>query len=157
MLLERAIEIAVDAHRGQKDKLGEPYILHPLRVMAQMNTDDARVVAVLHDVVEDCPRWMPLNIMNAGFGVGIIETLECLTRNKGEAYEDYIERCASNGVAKAVKLADLFDNLSTDRLCRLPYVTRKRLEMKYLPARYRLLNGAWPYEPGAETGGDANG
>jgi len=57
MNLEKAIKIAVEAHMGQVDKGGNPYILHPLRVMLSLNSEEERIVGVLHDVVEDCEGW----------------------------------------------------------------------------------------------------
>ena len=149
-LLEKAIEIALKAHAGQKDKAGEPYILHPLRVMGMMETEHERVVAVLHDVLEDSDILYN-DLYAKGVPINLLDSLDALTKRKAESYSDYIERCAADPIAKAVKLADLFDNLSPDRLCRLPYEMQKRLELKYLPARYRLLNGAWPYEAGVDA------
>jgi len=73
-LLEKALALAVDAHRGQKDPAGKPYILHPLRVMARVQTEDEQVVAILHDVVEDTP-WTPEKLAAEGFPPHILEAL----------------------------------------------------------------------------------
>lgn len=146
--LERAIEIAAAAHAGQRDKVGEPYILHPLRVMALVRTDEARIVAVLHDVIEDGP-WKDggKTLVEAGFEPGLIDAVRCLTRNHDESYEAFIERCAGNALAREVKLADIADNLDAERLQQLSPPTQRRLRQKYLPARHRLLHGAWPDQP----------
>lgn len=77
--LERAIAIAVQAHQGQRDKAGAPYILHPLRLMMRMQTEAEMIAAVLHDVIEDT-EWTPDGLRAEGFSAGIIEAIECLTR-----------------------------------------------------------------------------
>src|SRR5436305_1493029 len=108
-LLENAIRIAVEAHRGQKDRAGKPYILHPLRVMHSVETDDERIVAVLHDVVEDT-YWTLERLAQEGFPPHVLNALDCVTRREGEEYSDFVERTATNAIAIRVKLADLKDN-----------------------------------------------
>jgi (p)ppGpp synthase/HD superfamily hydrolase len=135
-LLEKAIAIAVDAHRGQKDRYEAPYILHPLRVMARVATPVEKTVAILHDVVEDTD-WTFQDLRREGFTSKIIEALRCLTKKPREPYEKLIKRSASNPLARRIKLADLEDNMD---LRRLPVITeedRSRLE-KYLKA-WRVL------------------
>lgn len=112
--LNDAIAIAAEAHDGQTDKAGQPYILHPLRVMGAMKTEPDRVVAVLHDVVEDSRDWQLSDL--ADFGPDIVEALDALTRRDGEDYFHYIERLSKNPRAVRVKLADLADNLDKSRL-----------------------------------------
>lgn len=107
--VERAIEIAIEAHAGQRDRAGQPYILHPLRVMLAQDDDASRVVAVLHDVVEDSD-WTPDDLRREGFPEGIIVALDALTRREGEPYMDYIDRAGANQTAREVKIADLRDN-----------------------------------------------
>ncbi len=116
--LEDAIYLAANAHKGQLDKGGEPYILHALRVMLAQKTDDARIAGVLHDVVEDTSvtldqlRW-------AGVGDAALEAVRVLTHPKGlsEAeYFAYIGEVKGCDIARVVKIADLFDNLNTDRI-----------------------------------------
>ena len=110
--IEKALQIAARAHEGQRDKEGQPYILHPLRVMARVETDAERVVAVLHDAVEQGPDRVRLaRLRDEGFPEGIVEAVDCLTRRDGEAYDDLIERLAPNALARRVKLADLAENL----------------------------------------------
>jgi (p)ppGpp synthase/HD superfamily hydrolase len=135
--LEAAIQIAVQAHAGQKDKNGQPYILHPLRVMARVQTDDEKIVAILHDVVEDT-SWTPDQLRKRGFPEHILQALDCVTKRAGEAYEDFVTRSASNPIAIRVKLADLEDNMD---LRRLPEITPKDHERlsKYLAAHRRLM------------------
>jgi (p)ppGpp synthase/HD superfamily hydrolase len=118
--LERAIAIAAEAHAGQTDKAGQPYILHPLRVMMQMDTDEERIVAVLHDVVEDCEGWSFDRLMNEGFNSALVWSIAALTRKKGEAYNDFIARCSEGERSRKVKIADIRDNLDPRRLALLP-------------------------------------
>lgn len=115
--IEDAIKLAMESHHGQTDKAGLPYILHPLRVMSAFvkpDDDDARYVAVLHDVVEDCEVT---SSMLAGFGYSsvVVEAIDAISRRKGESYTNYIERVSRNPLALRVKLADLADNLDEAR------------------------------------------
>lgn len=89
--LERAIAIAVEAHKGQKDKSGAPYILHPLRVMGRVNPDTEKIVAVLHDVIEDT-RWTFDDLRKEGFSEDVIQAIDCVTKRDGESYEDFVKR-----------------------------------------------------------------
>ena len=127
-LLEKAIAIAVEAHAGKKDKAGQPYIIHPLRVMFRVETEDERIVAVLHDVVEDhSDVWPVERLRQAGFPPHLLEALDGVTKRDGESYEKFIERSASNPVSLHVKLADLEDNLDVRRLHELTEKDRERL------------------------------
>ncbi|MFY0573505.1 HD domain-containing protein [Cystobacter fuscus] len=131
--LEDALELAVRAHRGQLDKAGQPYILHPLRVMARLDTETERVVALLHDVVEDTPYTLE-RLRELGYGEDVLGALERLTKAEGEDYAAFIERVRPHPLARRVKLADLEDNMDVRRL---PAVTAKDAERL---ARYRA---AW--------------
>ena len=82
--LERAIQIAAEAHAGQVDKGGAPYILHPLRVMLTMATEEERIVAVLHDAVEDCPEYPLARLFVAGFRGAVLDALEALFQDAAE-------------------------------------------------------------------------
>jgi (p)ppGpp synthase/HD superfamily hydrolase len=113
--LERAIAIAASAHEGQIDKGGAPYILHPLRVMLAMSSDEDRTAAVLHDVLEDTP-WTADALRREGFSDAVVDAVESLTRRTGEAYDDFILRARSNPIARRVKLADLADNMDLRRI-----------------------------------------
>lgn len=129
--LEDAIALAVEAHRGQTDKAGEPYVLHPLRVMLRLETQEERIVAVLHDVAEDGAVGLE-RLRGLGFPDRIVEALDALTRREGkETYAEYIERLSGNRMARRVKLADLEDNMDVRRLARIGEVEAERL------ARYR--------------------
>jgi len=137
-LLENAIAIAVEAHQGQKDKAGHPYILHPLRVMFRVETEDERTVAILHDVVEDHGDvWSVDKLRQSGFPQRILDALDCVTKRKGETYEQFVERSASNPIALRVKLADLEDNMDIRRLNEVTEKDRERLN-RYLTAYRRL-------------------
>jgi (p)ppGpp synthase/HD superfamily hydrolase len=114
--LERAIRIAVDAHAGQTDKAGAPYVLHPLRMMLRMTSDDERIVAVLHDVCEDCPDWTFDRLRAEGIPDHLIEALQSVTKRDGEDYESFVRRAAANPIGRRVKLADLHDNCDLSRI-----------------------------------------
>jgi (p)ppGpp synthase/HD superfamily hydrolase len=133
--LERAIEIAAKAHAGQLDKAGQPYILHPLRVMLAMDSDAARVVAVLHDVVEDTPVT-PESLAAEGFATEIVAAVEALTRRRGESRMAAAARAAANPLTRRVKLADNADNLD---LSRIPNPTERDFARMREYARVREL------------------
>jgi (p)ppGpp synthase/HD superfamily hydrolase len=140
MKLEDAIEIAAKAHRGQLDKAGQPYILHPLHVMMQCrHNEDVRIVAVLHDVIEDGVQGYRDFIINTGFRQEIIDALDCLTHDKKEDYFDYISRIKTNSLAKEVKLLDLKHNCDLERLQKVTYIDLKRVA-KYKKAINILLD-----------------
>lgn len=141
--LERAIEIATEAHRGQLDKSGNEYIGHPLRVMAMGQTMEEKIVGVLHDVVEDCD-WTFGQLAAEGFSPRIIEALHCVTKlSPDEPYDKFIARIKHNPLAVAVKLNDLTDNMD---IRRLPYLSDKDVKRlkKYLKA-YKQLTGTPTY------------
>lgn len=137
--LSRAIQIANEAHDGQHDKGGSPYILHPLRVMMAVQGDRERIAAVLHDVAEDCPEW-PLERLRAEpFSGAVCDALDALTRRKGEDYWDFIDRCADDPIAKVVKMADLKDNQDLSRIKRPTEADGLRVQ-KYVKASMILLS-----------------
>ena len=134
MNLARAIEIAVQAHAGQTDKAGAPYILHPLRVMFDVHSEDARIVAVLHDVIEDCPDWTLLRLHAEGFSDVVLQALDAVTKSPLDAdYAAFVARAATNQIARQVKRADLLDNLDATRLPQINDEDRIRLN-RYLSA-----------------------
>jgi hypothetical protein len=136
--LEKAIRIAAQAHDGQRDKAGAPYILHPLRVMMKMATVAEQITAVLHDVVEDTD-WTMEQLHQEGFNREILGALDCLSRRDGEEYGDFIKRVKLNPLAVKVKIADLEDNLDVLRLKEVTDADAKRLE-KYQQALKMLIN-----------------
>lgn len=135
--LERAIAIAVEAHQGQKDKYGAPYISHPLRVMARVDSEKEKTVAVLHDVVEDT-NWTFEQLRKEGFSEEVIQAIDCVTKREGEPYEDFVKRSAANPLARRVKIADLEDNMDVRRLKTVTPKDADRLN-KYLKA-WQYLN-----------------
>ena len=113
--LERAIEIAAQAHAGQVDKAGAPYILHPLRVMLRMEDTEARIAAVLHDVVEDSD-WTLEDLAREGFSEAVLRAVDALTKRPGEDRLDAARRAARDPLARAVKLADNAENSDLGRI-----------------------------------------
>ena len=113
--LERAIEIAARFHLGQVDKAGEPYILHPLRVMLRVSTRDEQIVAVLHDIIEDTEITSD-DLHAEGFSDRVVEAVVTLTKVGGQTYEQYIDGLAHHPLARIVKLADLEDNSDRSRI-----------------------------------------
>lgn len=136
--IEDVVIFAAELHRGQRDKAGEPYILHPLRVALRCRTDPERIAAILHDVVEDTDVTIA-ELRARGLDEAAISAIDALTKREGEEYPHFIERIAQNPIATAVKLADLADNLDPDRLAALPAEEQQRLRRKYEPAREQLL------------------
>lgn len=134
--LARAITIAAQAHQDQFDKAGEPYVLHPLRMMQAVTGTTEKIVAVLHDVVEDSD-WTFEQLSAEGFSADVIAALQCVTKRDGESYEQFVERAATNPVATAVKLADLEDNMMLTRLAKVAARDLERIA-KYHKAWIRL-------------------
>ena len=116
--LERAIAIAAKAHEGQLEKGGLPYVLHPLRLMMRMTSLEAKMAAVLHDVVEDT-EWTLDMLAREGFPAEVLDAVDSLTHRSEEPYEDYVARAARHPIARQVKLADLEDNMNIMRLAEL--------------------------------------
>lgn len=132
--LAHAVSVACACHFGQRDKGGSAYILHPLRVMMQMENEQAMIVAALHDTVEDAINWS-VDMVRDQFGDRVAAAVDALTKRDGEAYDDYLARVKADDLATKVKLADLKDNSDLSRLGRDPTdEDRKRLD-KYLRAR----------------------
>ena len=125
--LEDAILLAVQAHRGQADKTGAPYILHPLRLMLRLRSPAEMMAAVLHDVVEDTP-WTLAALQEAGYPPEVVEAVDRLTRREEESYEAFIARVKQNPLAARVKLADLEDNMDIRRLQELQDRDVERLQ-----------------------------
>jgi (p)ppGpp synthase/HD superfamily hydrolase len=143
--LERAIEIAVLAHKGASDKSGAPYILHPLRLMFAVEYAEEKIVAVLHDVVEDSKpphRWGMEDLKAEGFSAAVLEALDCVTARPDESYEAFVDRILPNPIARRVKMADILDNMNLLRLGR--EITDKDVARlrKYQRAYARLAEAA---------------
>ena len=134
--IERALQIAVQAHSGQKDKDGAPYILHPIRVMMRCTTTNAKIVAVLHDVVEDTPVTFE-QLAAEGFSAEILAALRLVTHAPDVSYDDYISAVMTNRTAMEVKIADLEDNSDIRRLSQVDDRAVDRLR-RYHAAHRRL-------------------
>ncbi len=114
-LLNKAVELAHIAHDGQVDKGGQPYIGHPLRVMNNVKTNDEKIVAVLHDTIEDSDLTLE-DLRVAGFSDRVIEAIDAITKLEGEKSKDYLKRVMSNPIALKVKIADMTDNADISRI-----------------------------------------
>ncbi len=132
----KAMKIAFDAHRGQKDRAGIDYVNHPLHLAEQMSTESETCVALLHDVVEDT-SWTIKDLEHEGFCKDVVDAITVLTHDESVPYMDYIDLVKANPLAVKVKLADLEHNSD---LTRLPEVTEQDLARveKYAEARRRL-------------------
>lgn len=148
MILNKAIEIASRAHAGQVDKGGEPYILHPLRVMLSQENELERICAVLHDVIEDSTVTFD-DLRNDGFSDEVISVVDCLTKRDGESYDEFITRVLSNEVACRVKLADLCDNMNLTRIKNPTEEDKQRIQ-KYDKA-WERISDALPLPDGIEN------
>lgn len=135
--LERAIEMAAKAHAGQVDKAGQPYILHPLRLMLSVRTPHERMAAVLHDIVEDTPTTFD-DLVAEGFPPEVVAAVRALTKADGEKRIDAAHRAAADPVARAVKLADVADNMDLSRIAVPTEKDYARLE-EYKQVRAILL------------------
>ena len=108
--LHKAITIACDAHQGQSSINGEPYILHPLRLLIKAKSNEEKIIAVLHDVIEKSNISLA-DLKNKGFDQNIISSIESLSRRRSESYVDYIARLMKNNISVKIKLLDLADNI----------------------------------------------
>lgn len=129
LMLAKAIAIAAQSHCQQLDKGGNAYILHPIRIMMRLRTNDEELmqIAILHDVIEDSACSVE-DLHNAGFSERVIKALTCLTHNKNESYTDYIKRIGTNHDATLVKLEDLRDNSDITRLKGIRQKDLERIE-----------------------------
>lgn len=139
-LIDTALSFALDIHRGQEDRGGQAYILHPLTLMMQMDTTAERLAAILHDTIEDSDRTLD-DIRALGLPAEVVEAVYLLTHDKSAmTYEDYVLRLKSNPIARKVKLADLQHNMDIRRTGPVDPADLPRLN-KYLRA-WDTLTGA---------------
>ena len=138
-LTKKAMKIASDAHHGQLDKGGLPYVFHPWHLAEQMDDEISTIAALLHDVVEDTD-WTLEQLEAEGFPPESMEALGLLTHPEGQPYMEYVAGLRHNSVAVKVKLADLRHNSDFTRLSAVTAGQRARLEQKYAPA-FALLEG----------------
>ena len=136
-LLEQAIYIALQAHKGKADKGGSPYILHPLRLMLVMETTEEKIVAVLHDVIEDSSFTIQ-QLKQEGFSKKVLDAVSLLTKTENQNYENYISVIKKNPLATKVKLADLKDNMDISRLKKIVEEDLIRIK-KYKSAVKQLI------------------
>lgn len=113
-MINKAIDLAYDAHHGQKDKAGRPYFLHPVLVAQKMDTEAEICAALLHDVVED--TGVTIDELREIFPPEVTEAVDVLTHRDGVKYEDYVRRIKANPIARKVKLADIAHNMDETRI-----------------------------------------
>ena len=135
-LLELAAFICITRHVGQTDKAGEPYFQHPMRVATHCETKEQKIVALLHDIIEDTPMTSA-DLLNQGFPVEVVNAVLSVTRQKNEEYEDFIKRVGTNNIGRYVKLRDLEDNLNPFRMSSFEEKDMARIN-KYLKAHKYL-------------------
>lgn len=135
--LERAIAIAAEGHAGQLDKAGQPYILHPIRVMLRVSGASERIAAILHDVVEDTPVTLA-QLATEGFSKEVLDAVDALTKRSGETRLEAARRAAANPIARVVKLADNAENMDISRISNPTQKDYDRLE-EYKQVREILI------------------
>jgi len=150
-MLERALEIALEVHKGVPDKAGAPYIFHPIRVALSLDREADQIVGLLHDVLEDgqAKGWTRERLAEEGFPEWLLDALDCVTKRPDEHGDDrymaFIQRSAHNPMARRVKMADLLDNMN---LLRIQEPTEKDLKrVKKYHEAYKVLEAAERSEP----------
>lgn len=135
-IIEKSLGIALKAYSGQTDKAGKEYILHPLRLMAQMDSEEEMSVALLHDVIEDS-EYTAEDLLENGIPAVVVNAVQSLTKLPNENYELFIERVLENKLAAKIKKADIEDNMN---VLRLKSINEKDLERvaKYHKAWYKI-------------------
>lgn len=136
-LLDKAALICVTKHAGQRDKMGCAYFQHPMRVAMRCRTDEEKMVALLHDTIEDTDITAEY-LLAEGFPQSVVDGILSVTKREGESYEDFVARTKQNPLGRVVKLHDLEDNLDIFRLTALDADMTARYN-KYLAARRFLL------------------
>jgi (p)ppGpp synthase/HD superfamily hydrolase len=136
-LIETSLQIALRAYAGKTDKAGREYILHPLRVMAKMETEMEMSAALLHDVIEDS-EITAQDLLDEGIPAEVVEAVRCLTKNEGEEYMAFVARAKRNKLAAKVKKADIEDNIDVLRLASLNEYDLARIQKYH--AAWHLLN-----------------
>jgi hypothetical protein len=133
-VLGRAIKMAAIAHAYQKDKAGRPYMEHLIHVMSGMDTDEERIVAILHDLVEDHPENTFSSLRHQGIPDRCVEAIEAITKRRGERYDDYLARVKANPLARRVKIEDLRHNADLRRIPGLLTQCDRQRTEKYVHA-----------------------
>ena len=128
----KAMRLCYEAHQGQTDKSGIPYVFHPIHVAEQMTDEQTTIVALLHDVIEDTDYTLQ-DLAEMGFEQPVLDALALMTHKKGVPYLEYVAKLKNNPIARAVKLADLRHNSDLSRLDVVDEKAKSRLE-KYKAA-----------------------
>lgn len=131
-MVDLALSIARQAHEGQLDTAGVDYIEHPIYVASQVDTEEEKAVALLHDVIEDSPVSAE-ELLQAGLPETVVTAVQVLTKKKEQDYQTYLETVKKNPLARVVKLADLKHNSDLSRLSSITEKDRERLK-KYKKA-----------------------
>lgn len=135
-MIDIALAIAKKAHAGQVDKAGVDYIQHPLYVASQVNTEQEKAVALLHDVIEDSDITAA-DLFASGLSNEVVTAVQILTKKKGQSYQECLGKVKSNNLARVVKLADLKHNSDLSRLKSVTNTDYERVK-KYKNAIYYL-------------------
>ena len=143
--LEKAIVLAAKRHAAQVDKAQQPYILHPLRLMLNVKTTDEQIVAVLHDILEDTDTTV-IELIGLGFSCHVVEAVQALTKKSGESRIEAAYRALKNPIARAVKLADIADNMDLSRIATPTPADFRRLE-EYQQVRQILISNEYRADP----------
>ena len=137
--LDTALNIAIEAHKDQVDKAGHKYISHPFRLSTKMDTEEEKIVALLHDVLEDSDVTEEY-LVEQGFSDNVITALVLLTKTRKQDYlNDYIKKIKDDKLATRIKIADLIDNINLSRLSSVSVKDINRTR-KYLNALEYLIN-----------------
>lgn len=138
MMLELALKVATEAHKGQKDKGGRDYINHPLTVASMCESDEEKIVALLHDVIEDTDVALE-DLKKYGFSSRILEAIDCITKRPGVSYDEYLRKVKNNELARKVKIADMTHNSDISRILEPTNKDYARVE-KYKEKIQYLMN-----------------
>ncbi len=140
-LIYKALELSTILFKGSVDKGGHPYALHLLYVYSNVNTKEEKVIALLHDVMED-KKVTKEELLDIGFPLKIVNDVAVLTRVKPMEYTDYIDNIIKNGSKEAlnVKLADLENNIDLTRIKNPSVKDYERVEKRYIPSHEKILN-----------------
>ncbi len=135
-IIEKSLEISLQAYQGKTDKAGAAYILHPLRLMSKMDTEEEMSVALLHDVIEDSDITAE-DLLQSGISPTVVSAVQSLTKVKGENYEKFIDRVLTNKLASKIKKADIEDNINILRLTTITEADLQRVA-KYHKAWHQI-------------------
>lgn len=137
-LLGKAVLLATKAHEGQVDKGGKPYILHPLAVMCRVSSVEEKIVAVLHDVIEDT-KITEEDLLNYGFPQVFVDGVVSVTRAEGQSYSELIQQAKENTIGRVVKIADIQENMDLSRIPNPQDADVERVEKRYKKSLKELV------------------